>query len=106
MYLFAPGCGGGCLEPLLEDATLSMSTLIYEIVLPEEIDNPNHVKVVFDNQWNALYFSRAAIPYCREKGVDLPVYYKHLGFYAYRKKIFIHLCFLAHAGQWEHLEKT
>ena len=102
--LFAPEIVEEVARPLLEDATLSMSTLIYEIVLPEEIDNPNHVKVVFDNQWNALYFSRAAIPYCREKGVDLPVYYKHLGFYAYRKK-FLSTFVSLPMGQWEHLEK-
>jgi 3-deoxy-manno-octulosonate cytidylyltransferase (CMP-KDO synthetase) len=48
-----------------------------------EISNPNAVKVVTDRDGRALYFSRAAIPYNRD-GADTR-YYKHLGFYAYRK---------------------
>ena len=49
----------------------------------EDIDNPNAVKVVTDQNGRALYFSRSTIPYDRD-GVK-PVYFKHLGFYAYRK---------------------
>jgi 3-deoxy-manno-octulosonate cytidylyltransferase (CMP-KDO synthetase) len=48
-----------------------------------DINNPNAVKVVTDSSGWGLYFSRATIPYDRE-GVH-PAYYKHLGFYAYRK---------------------
>ncbi len=48
-----------------------------------DIDNPNAVKVVTDATGRALYFSRATIPYDRD-GVG-PRYYKHLGFYGYRK---------------------
>jgi 3-deoxy-manno-octulosonate cytidylyltransferase (CMP-KDO synthetase) len=50
---------------------------------PADVNNPNAVKVVTDAAGRALYFSRATIPYDRE-GTD-PAYYKHLGFYAYRK---------------------
>lgn len=49
----------------------------------EDISNPNAVKVVTDARGRALYFSRAAIPYDRD-GAN-PGYFKHLGFYAYRK---------------------
>lgn|SRR5579862_621680 len=49
----------------------------------DEIENPNAVKVVTAPEGNALYFSRAAIPYDRDR--TLPRYYKHLGLYAYRK---------------------
>jgi 3-deoxy-manno-octulosonate cytidylyltransferase (CMP-KDO synthetase) len=49
----------------------------------EDINNPNAVKVLTDNSGRALYFSRATIPYDRD-GVK-PRYFKHLGFYAYRK---------------------
>ena len=42
-------------RPLLDDPSLPMSTLIYKIVRPEEIDDPNHVKTVFDHENNALY---------------------------------------------------
>jgi 3-deoxy-manno-octulosonate cytidylyltransferase (CMP-KDO synthetase) len=48
-----------------------------------DIPNPNAVKVVTDSAGRALYFSRATIPHDRD-GVH-PRYYKHLGFYAYRK---------------------
>ena len=48
-----------------------------------DIPNPNAVKVVTDSQGRALYFSRATIPF--DRGTGHPAYYKHLGFYAYRK---------------------
>ena len=48
-----------------------------------DIPNPNAVKVVTDAAGRALYFSRATIPHDRD-GMR-PRYYKHLGFYAYRK---------------------
>jgi 3-deoxy-manno-octulosonate cytidylyltransferase (CMP-KDO synthetase) len=48
-----------------------------------DVDNPNAVKVVTDAVGRALYFSRATIPYDRDGG--RPRYYKHLGFYGYRK---------------------
>lgn len=50
----------------------------------EEVENPNAVKVVVDNQHLALYFSRAPIPYNRDKTNEAN-YYKHLGVYAFRK---------------------
>ncbi|HEU5404094.1 MAG TPA: 3-deoxy-manno-octulosonate cytidylyltransferase [Terriglobales bacterium] len=49
-----------------------------------DVNNPNAVKVVVDRGGKALYFSRATIPYDREGGRALR-YFKHLGFYAYRK---------------------
>jgi 3-deoxy-manno-octulosonate cytidylyltransferase (CMP-KDO synthetase) len=50
----------------------------------EEIRNPNAVKVVTAPDGNALYFSRATIPFDRDgRG---PRYFKHLGLYAYRKR--------------------
>jgi len=48
-----------------------------------DVTNPGAVKVVTDNSGCALYFSRTTIPYDRDGG--RPTYYKHLGFYAYRK---------------------
>ena len=48
-----------------------------------DVANPNAVKVVTDAMGRALYFSRATIPHDRD-GMS-PQYYKHLGFYAYRK---------------------
>jgi 3-deoxy-manno-octulosonate cytidylyltransferase (CMP-KDO synthetase) len=48
-----------------------------------DVPNPNAVKVVTDSIGRALYFSRATIPHDRDRSG--PQYYKHLGFYAYRK---------------------
>ena len=50
---------------------------------PQEIPNPNAVKVVTAPDGKALYFSRATIPFDRDR--SHPPYYKHLGLYAYRK---------------------
>ena len=57
----------------------TLKTLAAEV----DVNNPNAVKVVTDATGRALYFSRATIPHDRD-GVR-PVYYKHLGFYGYRK---------------------
>jgi 3-deoxy-manno-octulosonate cytidylyltransferase (CMP-KDO synthetase) len=50
----------------------------------EDRNNPNAVKVVTNLEGRALYFSRATIPFDRDATGDVR-YYKHLGFYAYRK---------------------
>jgi len=70
--------------PLLADPSLPMSTLVYRIRRDEEITHPNAVKTVFDRDGNALYFSRATIPFVRDRGKKAD-YYKHHGIYAYRK---------------------
>lgn len=50
---------------------------------PEDISNPNAVKVVTDLSGRALYFSRSTVPFDRDG--SKPAYFKHLGIYAYRK---------------------
>lgn len=91
-------------EPLLADPALPMSTLIYKIIRPEEINDPNHVKTVFDRDHYALYFSRSAIPFQRNPEETRPTYYKHLGFYAYRKGFLLSFVALPE-GEWERFEK-
>ncbi|MCA9409321.1 MAG: 3-deoxy-manno-octulosonate cytidylyltransferase [Candidatus Omnitrophica bacterium] len=60
-----------------------MATAIKKINDVQELNNPNIVKVVIDCQYNALYFSRALIPYNRDNGkTDV---YKHQGIYAYQR---------------------
>lgn len=91
--------------PLIEDMTLPMSTLIYRIIRKEEINDPNHVKTVFDCHGNALYFSRSPIPFQRNPEEPIaPTYYKHLGFYAYRKGFLVTFVGLPE-GEWERFEK-
>jgi len=71
-----------------------VASLMFIIADEQIIHNPNHVKVVVDKNSNALLFSRSAIPFQRDKNVK-PVYYKHIGIYAYRKKA------LMNFTQWE-----
>ncbi|MBU0945918.1 MAG: 3-deoxy-manno-octulosonate cytidylyltransferase [Proteobacteria bacterium] len=103
--LFAPQVIEQVARPLLDDPTLPMATLIYKIIRPEEINDPNHVKTVFDHEMNALYFSRSPIPFQRNPEEKIvPTYYKHLGFYAYRKGFLLTFVALPE-GEWERFEK-
>lgn len=73
-------------QTLLDNSTLTMATMVKKIEDPEEISDPNVVKVVVDKNNFALYFSRSAIPYrAHDCEVDSPVYYKHIGLYGYSK---------------------
>jgi 3-deoxy-manno-octulosonate cytidylyltransferase (CMP-KDO synthetase) len=70
----------------LLDAMSDTAVLVGTLKTPAadiDIPNPNAVKVVTDAAGRALYFSRATIPHDRDR--SHPRYYKHLGFYAYRK---------------------
>jgi 3-deoxy-manno-octulosonate cytidylyltransferase (CMP-KDO synthetase) len=75
-------------KPLVEDKSIPMGTVKYRISDPSEINNSNIVKVVTDNNDFALYFSRWPIPFYRERP-QVQDYYKHLGFYAYRKRFIL-----------------
>lgn len=65
-----------------EDDTVQMATL-KKVATMDEINNPNVVKVITDNDDNAIYFSRSVIPYNRDNS-DV-IYFKHIGIYGYRK---------------------
>jgi 3-deoxy-manno-octulosonate cytidylyltransferase (CMP-KDO synthetase) len=82
--IFEPVQVDEVISPLVADPAINMSTLIYKIILEEEITHPNAVKTVFDDQGFALYFSRSTIPYVRSKSMTAD-YYKHHGIYAYRR---------------------
>jgi len=110
---------------LLEDERASVSTLVKRITDINEILSPNVVKVVFDSEGFALYFSRAPIPYHRDEfakvqGLRFKVqtadrensigsfhyssiithyhWYKHIGIYGYRRNALLQL---ASTGQHE-----
>lgn len=73
------------------DKHVQIATMVKRITNVEEFENPNVVKAVLAINGNALYFSRNAIPYVRNRKVEntikeFPVY-KHLGMYAYRASI-------------------
>jgi 3-deoxy-manno-octulosonate cytidylyltransferase (CMP-KDO synthetase) len=76
---------------LAENPDYQMATLAAEFRNPEQIANPDIVKVVIDSNSRAIYFSRAPIPYDREKaGVGkIQQYLRHIGIYAYRREFLL-----------------
>ncbi len=73
----------------------------YKQISELEAEDPNLVKVVIDNNSNALYFSRSKIPYNRD---NLPHTYKgHIGIYGFDKKSLD--TFVSLKGNLEHIEK-
>ena len=63
---------------------IDLASLMVEINDWTEIQNPNTVKVVVDQNDYALYFSRSPIPFKRDESVEVR-YFKHKGIYAFRK---------------------
>lgn len=93
-------------EPFIQPSQLSTLKSLFELpdtdiatlVKPfpadspfEKIANPNSPKVVVDDKWNALYFSRSVIPYFRgipeQEWPSRHTYYKHIGLYAFRSGV-------------------
>lgn len=68
-----------------KEEQISLASLKIKLTDLGEIENPNNVKVITDNQGFALYFSRSVIPYPRETATTAE-YFKHIGVYAFRKK--------------------
>lgn len=72
------------------DSSADVGTLIKKIDNHAEVFDPNVVKVVLDNNFNAMYFTRNVIPFVRDiKPIDWikhTNYYKHIGVYVYKKE--------------------
>jgi 3-deoxy-manno-octulosonate cytidylyltransferase (CMP-KDO synthetase) len=101
--LVEPGMIAEVVAALTQDAAVRMSTICRAIADAAEYTNPHVVKVVVDRAGDALYFSRAPIPYVRPPdggrhasntpGIDVgaavrrPVAtaFKHIGMYGYRR---------------------
>ncbi len=85
-----PLVGPDMIDPLVQglkdDPVVRLAVLAKEIEKAEEVDRPEIVKMVFDGNARALYFSRSPIPYPRNDGA---VYYKHIGPYAYRRELLL-----------------
>ena len=76
------------LEKLLaqfNDDSVQVASLMQEMKSQKEIEDPNYVKVAVDKNMNSLFFSRSVIPYSRDTTIS-PVYYEHIGVYAFRKE--------------------
>ena len=73
------------------DNKVEIATLIRQTSPGEDIFNPNQPKVIVDSERNAIYFSRAAIPYYRDtKSSEWPIkhsFFKHIGLYGFRSDI-------------------
>lgn len=91
------------ISPFADDPGIVMSTLAFKITDKREITDPKDVKVTFDHHGFALYFSRAQIPYPRDRETTAD-FYKHLGFYAYKKSFLDKLVALP-TGPCEQVEK-
>ena len=75
---------------LLDDPAADIGTLASPLASIADFNNPNVVKVVVDTNGNALYFSRAAIPFARDPGSDegaMQAALHHHGIYAYRSGV-------------------
>ncbi len=76
------------LKECFNDSNVEIATLIREAGYGEDIFNPNQPKVIVDSGGNAIYFSRAAIPFIRDsepaKWSEKHTFYKHIGLYAYK----------------------
>ena len=70
------------------DHRVEIATLVRKTTPGEDIFNPNNPKVILDSEGNAIYFSRAAIPFIRDfepsEWSKNHVFLKHIGLYAYR----------------------
>ena len=66
------------------NSDVKIATLIKEITNTQTINDSNTVKAVIDKNSNAMYFSRAPIPFIQKDAK--PNYYKHIGIYGYRYK--------------------
>jgi 3-deoxy-manno-octulosonate cytidylyltransferase (CMP-KDO synthetase) len=67
------------------DNKVDLASVMCQIIDKEDIENPNNVKVITDQNGFALYFSRSVIPFPREENVGV-LYMKHIGIYAFRKQ--------------------
>jgi 3-deoxy-manno-octulosonate cytidylyltransferase (CMP-KDO synthetase) len=74
-----------------------MATLGCEFQNPQQVADPNIVKVITDSFGRAIYFSRAVIPFDRDAGGVGPIQYylRHIGIYAYRREFLLELTTLS-----------
>jgi 3-deoxy-manno-octulosonate cytidylyltransferase (CMP-KDO synthetase) len=83
--LIDPAAIDAAILTVADEKDVPMGTLKKRIDNPEEVGNPNVVKVVTDLYGRAIYFSRLPIPFVREQSADSLTRYKHIGLYVYRR---------------------
>lgn len=103
--LIDPASVDAIVSAMLEDASIQIVTPCAAISQTADIMDPNVVKVVFDFEGNALYFSRAPVPWVRDRQETVAArHWKHLGLYAFRHDALIEFPTLP-PGELEHLEQ-
>ncbi|MBQ3337915.1 MAG: 3-deoxy-manno-octulosonate cytidylyltransferase [Selenomonadaceae bacterium] len=85
--LIEPSLIDDLVAEFVKDKNLQMATVATELTDADEMKNPNNVKVVLDKNDDALYFSRALIPFPRNAGRAKT--FKHIGIYAYRRNFLL-----------------
>jgi len=90
-------------KAVIENNEDIMITSCYKEISSELADDPNHVKVILDENSNAIYFSRAKVPYHRDHYEDSS-YSGHLGIYGFTKKSLNKFCEL-NPSKLENVEK-
>jgi 3-deoxy-manno-octulosonate cytidylyltransferase (CMP-KDO synthetase) len=87
MPLIEPAAIDVAIEAVRSEEDARVGTLAVPITNPAEIMDPNIVKVVLDFDGNALYFSRAPIPWVRDRGDTIHAkHLKHIGLYVFRRE--------------------
>jgi 3-deoxy-manno-octulosonate cytidylyltransferase (CMP-KDO synthetase) len=71
-----------------EDNNVQVASLMKKFTDLSLVANPNYVKVVVDQNKDSMYFSRSVIPFRRDETIT-PVYYEHIGVYAFRKEMLL-----------------
>ncbi len=92
----APAAIDKVIDLLAGDPASAMATLATPIRDAQQVDDPACVKVVFDDQGRALYFSRSPIPFVRDAeslplDAEPPLFHQHVGIYAYRRDFLLEL---------------
>ncbi len=102
--LIDPGTIDALVEAMLDDDSIQLATPCTAIAQPNDIMDPNIVKVVRDFDGNALYFSRAPVPWVRDSAQTVTArHWKHLGLYGFRRDALLEFPTLP-PGELEHLE--
>jgi 3-deoxy-D-manno-octulosonate cytidylyltransferase len=86
--LLAPEAIDAAVGPLLADENLEATTVAAPLESDTDAADPNRVKVVLAANGDALYFSRAAIPYRRNQEPQLTTLH-HIGLYAFRREFLL-----------------
>jgi 3-deoxy-manno-octulosonate cytidylyltransferase (CMP-KDO synthetase) len=103
--LLDPAGIDAAIEALDSESEIGVATLAVPIAVTSEIMDPNVVKTVLDFEDRALYFSRAPIPWVRDReGLVHARHLKHLGLYAFRRDTLLEFPTLP-AGVLERLEQ-